>query len=58
VAISVGKEADALKTLAWYHANGDEPDPQVPYEFKEIKTVVDRDYQSRRSLSWDVLGLN
>jgi hypothetical protein len=36
--VSVGKEEEALRTLAKMHANGDEQDELVQVEFNEIKT--------------------
>ncbi|KAF8517338.1 hypothetical protein JB92DRAFT_3095429 [Gautieria morchelliformis] len=38
--ISRGRDAQALQTLAYYHAQGDEQDPLVQYEFQEIKTAL------------------
>ncbi|KZP22350.1 hypothetical protein FIBSPDRAFT_952964 [Athelia psychrophila] len=38
--VSKGREAQALKTLAHYHANGDNQDPLVQYEFAEIKAAL------------------
>jgi len=38
--ISKGQEARALTILAKYHANGDENDELVTYEFKEIKEAI------------------
>ncbi|KAJ3559387.1 hypothetical protein NM688_g384 [Phlebia brevispora] len=35
-----GKETEALKTLAYYHADGDDTDPLVLFEFNEIKAVA------------------
>lgn len=43
--ISKGKDAEALKTLAYYHADGDDQDPLVQYEFEEIKAAIDSDRQ-------------
>ncbi|KAF7980377.1 hypothetical protein HWV62_38843 [Athelia sp. TMB] len=38
--ISKGRETQALKTLAHYHANGNDQDPLVQYEFTEIKAAL------------------
>ena len=44
--VSKGKESQALRTLAYYHADGDETDPLVLYEFEEIKTAIRIDTES------------
>jgi hypothetical protein len=41
--VSKGRETQALKTLAYYHADGDENDPLVQYEFEEIKAQIEFD---------------
>ena len=41
--MSKGKETQALKTLAYYHADGDEQDPLVLFEFNEIKAGIELD---------------
>jgi hypothetical protein len=41
--ISKGKDAQALRTLAYYHADGDENDGLVRYEFDEIKAAIEFD---------------
>ncbi|KAJ7659099.1 general substrate transporter [Mycena polygramma] len=38
-----GKDAQALRILAYYHADGDENDPLVRYEFDEIKSAMELD---------------
>ena len=43
--VSKGKEAEALRTLAYYHADGDETDPLVLYEFEEIKAAIKMDQE-------------
>lgn len=50
--ISKGREIEALKTLAYYHADGDETDPLVLFEFNEIKTGIELD---RTGTSWLLL---
>jgi len=41
--ISKGRDAQALQTLAYYHADGDENDGLVRYEFDEIKAAIEFD---------------
>ena len=41
--VAKGREADAVQTLAYYHADGDDTDPLVQYEFEEIKAAIDLD---------------
>ena len=41
--ISKGRDTQALHVLAYYHADGDEQDPLVQYEFEEIKAAIDLD---------------
>lgn len=38
--VSVGRDAQALRTLAYYHADGNEKDPLVVYEYEEIKASI------------------
>ncbi|KAL5480857.1 hypothetical protein ACEPAI_9797 [Sanghuangporus weigelae] len=38
--IAKGRETQALRTLAYYHADGNEHDPLVQYEFEEIKAAI------------------
>ncbi|KII86878.1 hypothetical protein PLICRDRAFT_55774 [Plicaturopsis crispa FD-325 SS-3] len=53
--ISKGRDAQALKTLAYYHADGDEEDPLIKYEFEEIKTAIDLDRQVASNVGWKAL---
>lgn len=53
--VSKGREAQALKTLAYYHADGDEQDPLVQYEFEEIKASIKLDRESKRNVGWKSL---
>lgn len=39
--IAKGREQEALRILAYYHANGNEQDPLVQFEFDEIRTAID-----------------
>jgi hypothetical protein len=41
--ISKGRDAEALQTLAYYHADGNDQDPLVQYEYQEIKAAIDFD---------------
>ncbi|KAF7795673.1 hypothetical protein EIP86_006838 [Pleurotus ostreatoroseus] len=50
-----GKEALALKTLAYYHADGDETDPLVLFEFNEIKAGIELDRQVSANVGWSAL---
>ncbi|EGO00445.1 hypothetical protein SERLA73DRAFT_107562 [Serpula lacrymans var. lacrymans S7.3] len=50
--ISKGREAQALKTLAYYHANGNEQDPLVEYEFEEIKAAIKFDREVASNVGW------
>lgn len=38
--VSRGFRAEALRTLAYYHSNGDEEDPLVEYQYEEIKAAL------------------
>ncbi|KAJ7909638.1 hexose transporter [Mycena leptocephala] len=50
--VSKGKEALALKTLAYYHADGNEDDPLVKYEFEEIKAAIEFDRTVAANVGW------
>jgi len=50
--VSKGKEAEALKTLAYYHADGNEDDPLVKYEFEEIKAAIEFDRTVAATVGW------
>ncbi|KDR67799.1 hypothetical protein GALMADRAFT_216182 [Galerina marginata CBS 339.88] len=50
--VSKGKEAKALQTLAYYHANGNENDPLVQYEFEEIKAAIAFDREVAANVGW------
>jgi hypothetical protein len=41
--VAKGRDAQALKTLAYYHADGNEQDPLVQYEYEEIKAAIEFD---------------
>ncbi|KAF8966553.1 hexose transporter [Flammula alnicola] len=53
--ISKGRNAQALKTLAYYHADGNEQDPLVQYEFEEIKAAIELDRQVADTIGWKTL---
>ncbi|KDQ55565.1 hypothetical protein JAAARDRAFT_48515 [Jaapia argillacea MUCL 33604] len=50
--MSKGREEEALKTLAYYHADGDEKDPLVEYEFEEIKAAITFDREVASKVGW------
>jgi MFS family permease len=50
--ISKDREVEALQVLAYYHADGDEQDPLVQYEYEEIKTAIDLDRAAATSVGW------
>ncbi|KAH7928915.1 general substrate transporter [Leucogyrophana mollusca] len=53
--VSKGREAEALRTLAYYHANGNEKDPLVDYEFEEIKEAIKFDREVAANVGWSSL---
>ncbi|KAK7017664.1 lactose permease [Favolaschia claudopus] len=50
--VSKGKEERALKTLAYYHADGNQDDPLVRYEFEEIKSAIEFDRTVAGNIGW------
>lgn len=50
--ISKGRDAEALKILAYYHANGNEEDPLVEYEVAEIKAAIRWDREVASNVGW------
>ncbi|KAI0064231.1 hexose transporter [Artomyces pyxidatus] len=50
--ISKGREAEALKILAYYHADGNAEDPLVQYEYEEIRAAIDFDRNSGANVGW------
>ncbi|KAJ7128436.1 general substrate transporter [Mycena epipterygia] len=50
--VSKGMEAEALHTLAYYHADGNEDDPLVMYELEEIKTAIEFDRTVAANIGW------
>ncbi|KAH8103089.1 general substrate transporter [Cristinia sonorae] len=53
--VSKGKEEQALKTLAYYHADGNEQDPLVQFEFNEIKSAIEFDREVSANVGWKSL---
>lgn len=53
--ISKDRNAQALKTLAYYHADGNEQDPLVQYEFEEIKAAIALDREVAATVGWTTL---
>ncbi|KAI0942190.1 hypothetical protein AcW1_009507 [Taiwanofungus camphoratus] len=53
--LSKGRGAQALKVLAYYHADGDELDPLVQYEFQEIRAALQLDRESSKNVGWKSL---
>jgi sugar porter (SP) family MFS transporter len=50
--INKGRDAQALKTLAYYHARGNDQDPLVQFEYNEIKEAIALDKQVAESVGW------
>jgi hypothetical protein len=46
------REAEALRTLAYYHAEGNERDPLVEFEFEEIKAAIRLDREVAANVGW------
>ncbi|KAJ7676395.1 general substrate transporter [Mycena rosella] len=53
--VKKGKEEQALRILAYYHADGDENDPLVRYEFEEIKAAMEFDRTVAANVGWKSL---
>ena len=53
--ISKGRNEQALKTLAYYHADGDIDDALVRYEFEEIKAAIELDRAVAEQVGWKTL---
>ncbi|TFK96723.1 hexose transporter [Pterulicium gracile] len=49
--VSKGRNEEALKTLAYYHADGNDQDPLVQYEFEEIKAAIELD-KANKNIGW------
>ncbi|KAI0066160.1 hexose transporter [Artomyces pyxidatus] len=50
--IGRGREEEALKILAYYHADGNAEDPLVVYEFEEIRAAIDFDRTVGANIGW------
>ncbi|KZT08225.1 general substrate transporter [Laetiporus sulphureus 93-53] len=53
--IAKGKEAEGLKILAYYHADGNDQDPLVQFEFEEIRAAIAFDRQVNKKVGWKAL---
>jgi len=53
--INKGRDAEALRILAYYHADGDENDGLVRYEFDEIKAAIELDRTVNANVGWKAL---
>ncbi|KAJ3916500.1 hexose transporter [Lentinula edodes] len=53
--VSKGRDDQALKTLAYYHADGNPNDPLVQYEFNEIKAAIEFDRNVVANVGWKLL---
>ncbi|EPQ52118.1 hexose transporter [Gloeophyllum trabeum ATCC 11539] len=50
--VSKGKDAQALQTLAYYHADGNDQDPLVQYEYEEIRAAIEFDRTVAANVGW------
>lgn len=50
--VANGKKEKAFQVLAKFHANGDESDPLVNYEFTEICQTLEREAAAAQGSSW------
>jgi len=50
--LSKDRESEALAILAKYHANGDDQDATVQFQFIEIRETLRLEYQSKKSSSY------
>jgi sugar porter (SP) family MFS transporter len=53
--IQKGRDEQALKTLAHYHADGNRDDPLVQYEYEEIRASVELDKQFKDQVGYKTL---
>jgi sugar porter (SP) family MFS transporter len=53
--VSKGRNEQALRTLAYYHADGNDQDPLVKYEYEEIVAAIDLDRAVASSIGWKTL---
>lgn len=47
--IAKGRDEEALRTLAYYHADGNAQDPLVQFEFAEIKGSIESERAQQRT---------
>ncbi|TFY79603.1 hypothetical protein EWM64_g4410 [Hericium alpestre] len=50
--VSKGRDAEALRILAYYHARGNEKDPLVEFEYGEIKAADKLDHEVNANVGW------
>jgi hypothetical protein len=50
--ISKDRPEEALRTLAYYHANGDEHNPTVVFEYQEIKETLRLEFEFKSSSNY------
>lgn len=50
--IGRGRDAEALRILAYYHASGNDQDPLVQFEYNEIKEAIALDQAAKEQVSW------
>ncbi|THH09760.1 hypothetical protein EW145_g1772 [Phellinidium pouzarii] len=53
--VSKNRETQALSTLAYYHADGNEQDPLVQYEYQEIRAAYELDRTIATNVGWKSL---
>jgi len=53
--ISKGREEQALQILAYYHADGNDQDPLVQFEYQEIKAAIELDRTVASNVGWKAL---
>ncbi|KIL61081.1 hypothetical protein M378DRAFT_872211 [Amanita muscaria Koide BX008] len=53
--VSKGRDVEALKVLAYYHADGNEQDPLVQHELEEIKASIEYNRTVTANVGWKSL---
>ena len=53
--VSKGRDTEALHLLAYYHADGNEEDPLVQFEYEEIRASIDLDKAVAATVGWTSL---
>jgi len=53
--ISKGFDEQAIQTICYYHANGDESDPLVQFEYQEIKQAIQLDQEINQTTTYKSL---